>query len=554
MDERPGAIEERGAAYNRRAVLKASAGLGAVALAGRARHGAAQEAPPAASPAAGACLIPSPMAGVPDAYRCSIPTFRSVTAVPGDGSTVRTLQISYSPPVPPRGENLYWQELEKRLGVTLEPDLVPAPNYVEKIGVATAGGELPDLTTIWLPNAADQARAIQQGAYTDLTDDLTGDALVEYPNLAAFPDYVWRNVMIGGRIYGVPRPRTQVNEQLAFRQDWLDRLGLAQPRNAEEFLQIMVAFTQGDPDGNGQADTWGLGSGGGVGSASFFFFDMFRVPNGWRLNPDGTLTNQVETEEYRQAISFMRRLYEAGVCHPEFLTMNVAQARDLLVAGRFGAFLAGLAGFVGPAGLRLRAKQVAPEANLVALLPPGHDGGQTVKRKSIGFFAFVAIPTQIGGDQDRLRERFRILNYVAAPFGSEESVFLTNGIEGVHHEVAPDGSRVRTELGNAEIGDLPNLMNGAPVFYFPETPGDAEYLQGVVRDSMAIGIDNPTLGLISETDLDKGGELAQFVSDGQTAIVAGREPTSAWDQVVSGWRSRGGDQIRREYEEALAKQ
>ena len=42
------------------------------------------------------------------------------------------------------------------------------------------------------------------------------------------------------------------------RQDWLDNLGLKMPTTIEELKEVARAFTEDDPDGNGQNDTYGL--------------------------------------------------------------------------------------------------------------------------------------------------------------------------------------------------------------------------------------------------------------------------------------------------------
>jgi putative aldouronate transport system substrate-binding protein len=55
----------------------------------------------------------------------------------------------------------------------------------------------------------------------------------------------------------------------------------------------------------------------------------------------------------------------------------------------------------------------------------------------------------------------------------------------------------------------------------------------------------------SSTAVARGGELGQLRTDRLISFVTGREPLSAWDQFVRDWRGRGGEQIRKEYEEAL---
>ena len=95
-------------------------------------------------------------------------------------------------------------------------------------------------------------------------------------------------------------------------------------------------------------------------------------------------------------------------------------------------------------------------------------------------------------------------------------------------------------------------MSNPVVFYYSDTPDVGPYLQGPTKDLLALGVDNPVVGIFSPTDASKTGELSQFNRDSLTNLVAGRDPLSAYDDWVKNWRSRGGDQIRKEYQDALA--
>jgi putative aldouronate transport system substrate-binding protein len=562
--DRARAVVGGSSTISRRAALRlsaAAAGAAAIGGLGRGVVGAGQATPgtpgtPVASPGASPAATPdatgrivSAVEGVPDAYLTYPEPFQSVDNAPGSGGGVSTYQISYTPPVPPRDDNAFWQELERRLNVSpLRIDMQPADTYGDKIATVIAGGELPELMVMTPGGYPEQYQYFEQGAFNDLGPFLTGEALQAYPNLARFPEYLWRNVAINGTIYGVPRETFQIGYVLYTRQDWIDKLGLARPQNAEEFFELMVAFTKGDPNGNGSADTFGLGSQNGDLSRPFFQ-QMFRVPNGWRLNGDGTLTNAIETDEFVQAVAYMRRLWEAGVYHPDALSMSNAQAKDGLVAGNHGAYMDGPGGLPGSGGLRGRADEVNPEANVVAMVPMAHDGGPAIAYKGNGFWGFVAIPSAVR-DEARIQELLGILNYYAAPFGSQENVFLGNGLEGVHHTVQPDGTRVSTEQGQREIQNLTYLATPPTVFFY-DRPGDAVYMQQMIADHMAIAIPNPTMTLYSPTSVEQGGELGQLEEDAVNAVITGREPVSALDEMENAWRSRGGDQIRQEYQDAL---
>jgi putative aldouronate transport system substrate-binding protein len=502
-----------------------------------------------ARPAVGGKL-PSPAPNVPDAYLTPPPPFVSVAAVPGRGGKVSITKASQRPPAVPHDQNQWWQELEKRLGVTVDFTLVPLPQYTEKATALIASGDIPDLLLISPLAAPDQYKAVQQGAFTDLTSALAGDALAAYPNLARYPAAVWKNAAIKGKLYGVPRLSLAIGPALLYRQDWAEKLGIPAPKNADDILNLFTAMTKRDPDGNGKPDTWALGGQGADWSMSFMR-GMFRVPNGWRKNSDGTLTNQIETEEFKQSLDFARKLYAAGVYHPDAATMNRTQATNALIAGNIGGYADQLIQLNGDIRVRFEAKRLNPAANLGALAPPGSDGGMGVTYNGAGFGSIAAIPAKDGKDPERVKELLRLLDYFSAPFGSVEYNFLTFGIEGVHHTVQPDGTRILNDRGRAEIGELGTVVVPPPVFYYPSDPGDAQYLQDAATRIGALGIDNPALTAFSPTNAAKSVELNQLGTDRLTAIITGRDPLTALDQYVRDWKTRGGDQIRREFEQDL---
>lgn len=519
--------------------------------------GAARSSTPAqgASPAQNQIIegrIPSGVDGVPDAYTKLPSPYSAVTSAPGKGGKVRFFTIAYSEPPTAHNDNKYWQELEKRLGVQWEVQLAPADSYGEKYAALIAGGDLPELTylnTSAFPGGTVQLQPVKQGAFTDLTPYLSGDGLKEFPNLAQYPAFIWKNAAFQGKNYGVPKPVLRANSVPFYRDDWVKKLGLGPPKNPDELYAMLLAFTKNDPDGNGRPDTWGLAS-----WPTGFWPQIFKAPNGWRKNSDGTLTHQIETSEYRQSVDFARRLFADGAYHPDAPSMTTEQGRDATKASKIGLFSDGYIRFWGLNSVtRLIRSISSPTAELAPLLPPDSSSNLGVIHNSPGYWGFTAIPAKVGRDQEKARELLRVLNYLAAPFGSEEWRFIRYGFAGTHHSVDADGSLVLTDKGKADIGPFQTLVYpiiSEYVFFYPGTD-DARTAQDVNKRMIAIGIDNPTWNLFSQTSVAKQSQLDQLIRDRWIDIVAGRQPLSGVDDLVRDWRSRGGDDIRKEYEEGL---
>jgi putative aldouronate transport system substrate-binding protein len=501
-----------------------------------------------ATPAAVDGMYPSPIEGVPNAYYKYPAPFQTVTQTPGSGGTVKLAHLS-DVRIKPRDDNQYWQQLEERLGVTLDVTLIPGAAYAERMATMIAGGDFPDLVFL-LGLLYPQISEFQiQGAFTDVTAYLDGEARNAFPNLAAMPSYSFENSKLNGVLYGVPSPTSLQPNCLWYRADWLQTVGMAPPTNAAEFLQMIQAFAQNDPDGNGSNDTYGTSFERLDAVSQRFIHSMFRVGaegDGWIVNPDGTFTHAIETPEFRAALEYAREVWASGACHPDSLTQTSNEIREQLMAGTTGS---GPNAFILLHLIRTEAAKINANARIDGLVPPGHDGGQGVAYNIGGWFGQFAIPTPNGQDEARVQELLRICDYFGSPFGSEEYNFLVYGTEGVHHTVNDDGSRTLTQQGTEEVFN-PSL--GALNVLYSPVQEEIKYIQDLMAAQTRVGLFSPTVNLYSPAAAEKAGELGQMYTDRKIAISTGREGMESLDDWIADWKSRGGDEIRKEYEEAYA--
>ncbi|MFE2351391.1 extracellular solute-binding protein [Kitasatospora cineracea] len=549
---------------SRRTLLTGALGLGAgltLAACGSGSGGAGSHTPGAAFRTPQAGPVPSPMAGehrdpihgVPaayDRYPSAAEQFTSVAKAPGSGGTMTALMQLATTPAPGRGANRWWQELEKRLNLTWQPTLVGGSDIGDRAQTIIASGDMPDLFNVnhYFSPAID--RSVKQGAFAELSDYVGGSAILDYPNLARLPDWAWRNSSIDGGIFGVPRPTPLVNNVAFYRQDWRKKLGLDVPRNADEVYALLTAFTKSSPAGDG-VKTWGLSD-----LNSGFFAAMHRVPSTWRLNQDGTLTKDHETDEWEAMLAYMRKLWVGGAFHPDAPTMPWDQQRQLFLNGSIGMHAEGFNGMVSVGGDLGVIQRNSPGADLQPMLPPGFDGGKPLVAQDTGYWGYYSIPAKLRGNKDKIREVLRVCDYFAAPFGSSEYTFVNYGIADHHFTYGQDGSPVPT-TNAARLSELsmaymcqPSELN----FFFAGQPAQvAKDAQTFLHDAMPVSAPNPVVNLYSETAISKTPVLKQLIDDLMVAVVTGRKPISALAEARQSWKSQGGDQMRAEYEKALAK-
>jgi putative aldouronate transport system substrate-binding protein len=363
---------------------------------------------------------------------------------------------------------------------------------------------------------------------------------------------MWEATKMNGKIMGVPRPSGRASQIASYRVDWARKVGAhVPPRNAKEVHDMLVAFSKKDPDGDHHADTWGLGNYGDWGNSLVQF--MYRVPNNWRKNADGSLTYYIETPQYKQALAYERKLWADGAYHPDAASMDFAKDNQLYLSGKIGLEAEG-ASIYGPTGQQATLRKVDPGAQLAYLIPPGWNGGQGITWNLPGIFGFTAISSAVGNDKNRVKELLRILDWFAAPFGSEEYLYKNYGIAGRDYTMGANGVIMQTSTGQTEVnGDMVSLTGGLLVNYTPDNPRTAVLETTLQKKILKLGVDDPTANLFSPTAVRKGAELGQMVYDGETAVITGRRPLSYVGTTIKNWRSRGGDQIRMEYEEALKK-
>jgi putative aldouronate transport system substrate-binding protein len=499
-----------------------------------------------ATASVGKTYFPGGAPHVPDAYTAPPAAFQSVKLVPGTGKKVQAFEIFYATPSVPKSQNKYWQALDKTLNVDWEAIQVVSDDYDTK-GTVMLNSNTPADLFLFLDSDSVFRTALQQGAFNDLTSFLSGDGLKEFPNLARIAPSVWNNSKFQGKIYGVPRSRIEVGDVLMYRKDWADKMGLGIPQNPDEFYKMMVAFTKGNPTGKGQR-VWGFGGRAFFGQNAYLLA-MFGCPNNWRVESDGRFTYFIETDEFKQALDFERRLWAAGVYHPDSPVANNKQGKTGFESGKYATFIDAITSVLPE---QKRAMAIDPKVQVRVLIPYNNQG-KVAPRLSNGYAAITGIPTQATADPDRIKELLRILDYLSAPSFSVESNFLTYGIDGWDSKIGPKGVRQLTQKGQNEIGELTILANPPQSLYFPDDPQYVLPVQDDVRKWVQNAIPDPSWGLSSSTADKQNTALLALRTSGFQRIVRGQDPLSALPDVIKQWLNQGGAKIKQEYADSYSK-
>jgi putative aldouronate transport system substrate-binding protein len=539
---------------NRRTFLGLTAGIaGAAALAacGDSSNGKANvptgdnanvELPDPVAPPALPGQLTSTVPGVPTAYtQYPASPARTVTTPPGSGGEITTMQINFG--APPPASNSWQEELDKQLNAKIKATLVSDSDLAQKTQTFIAGGDIPDLFYLHLQKVPAALKYVQQGAFLELSKYIGGAAGKEFPNLAALPEITWRNSAIGGGLYGVPRAVPAANTgQPLFRGDWLTKLGGAEPTDADSLYAMLKAFSTGGNYAFGAITPWD----------QEFVLSMFRVPNSWKQNSDGTLVKDIETDEFEAALEYLAKLWKDGGFHPNAPSNDWSAAQDLWTSGKTGFF----GGNILASMTYLRGTPIKGVADMVASIRPFIAPGRTSGAKPTFYegpagYGIFAIPAKLEKDEKKVRELLGVLNFFAAPFGSEEFTLINYGVLGHNYTMKngiPTPSQDPARLAELSPQYLPSP--GEATIYIPGPPNQSQQVQKYFEQVQPNLVADPTMTKVSQTNIAKGNSLLEMIKDNFKQFITGRRPLTELQDFRKTWRAQGGDAVRREFQDA----
>lgn len=121
---------------------------------------------------------------------------------------------------------------------------------------------------------------------------------------------------------------------------WLDKLGLDIPTTTEEFKNMLIAFRDNDPNGNGIADEIPLAAHGDHIFTYLMNAFIYTAPgdDAWANNPglcyveDGKIIFAGDKEAFRQGLAYINELFEEGLIAADTLSMDSTQLKAVGMA------------------------------------------------------------------------------------------------------------------------------------------------------------------------------------------------------------------------------
>lgn len=209
----------------------------------------------------------------------------------------------------------------------------------EAFNLLIASGDLPDIV-----GGSSMKNNVNtygpEGAFVPLNKLIEEHA----PNIKAFfdanPD-VWASIKASdGNVYYIPYlPDGKYGRGYFVRYDWLEKLGLEPPKNVDEMYEVLKAFRDKDPNGNGKKD-----------EVPFFarhWQEMVRLVTLWDGRTsgsdvfhdfhvvDGQIKHGYAQESYKVGIQNLAKWYQEGLIDAEVFTRG-SRSREYLLSADLG--------------------------------------------------------------------------------------------------------------------------------------------------------------------------------------------------------------------------
>jgi len=265
-----------------------------------------------------------------------------------DGRQIITIGMPQKTTVTDYETNEYIQWLEKETGYDIQIQMYSSSVGDYKTQLATAiinqSEDLPHILIgfkgmgdgVWRQYGED-------GYFIDLTDymmDKEGKAKEWWDRAAeldpTFVDLILKRAAADdGKIYAFPRVEETVIDTMDYKafinQKWLTKLGLKNPTSTQELYDVLVAFRDKDPNGNGKKDEVPLVGSSNVVDWIINMFVYWRYETFFNLSEDGkTLTVPATSDDFREALIFARKLMDEGLMHSSIFNMSDSELKSML--------------------------------------------------------------------------------------------------------------------------------------------------------------------------------------------------------------------------------
>jgi putative aldouronate transport system substrate-binding protein len=440
---------------------------------------------------------------------------------------------------PPKPGNPYYKALDAAAGTKITWQNQDGNTYGQKLGAVLASSSIPDMVVVPSWELVGKIANAVTAKFMDLGPYLAGDKVKKYPNLAAIPSDSWRMSIFGGALRGIPMPAAAASFIVPYyRKDIFDKKGYSVPKSADEFLSWAKEAT------SAKAKVWACGD--MRWSAGSIFGVLPSGSIGWNIGDDGKLTYRIEHPEYLESLEWVRKLFEAGVVHPDDKA-NTGDVSQRFTAGQVLVFNGDMSAWYGKTAEQAQSN---PDFEIEGMDYFAADGGNPTLYAAPPAGSWSMI--RKGASKETVENALAAADFAAAPYGTKERMLVDYGVEGTHYTVK-DGVPVKNDLGNSEVSNAWVLLTApAPYLAHPDFPEVARKQVEWQQRQGAFMKKSSTYGM-NIVEPSRYANLSSQFEQLEIDYVRGNKKLSDVQQAISTWKSSGGDKLRDWYKQLIEK-
>ncbi len=329
--------------------------------------------------------------------------------------------------------------IDEKFNVDLKIEYMPwGTDYQTKLNVIMTGGDVPDM---FLADGAASQKYAVDGLLADQSTFVTPTTMPNYFK------WISQDVLNNYQLQGIKHARSPVPFQKTtfasfyVRKDWLTKLNLQAPKTYDELLNVMRAFTNNDPDGNGKKDTYGFSAAAAGGRIPLDFPQW--INNGlvadFMLN--GKEFVEVQSDpKVQNVIDGVVQMNKEGIIDPDWFVNKSPQHLDKASQGKIGILWSTDKNFAldsVPSSVQAKSKLIDPKADWQPIFPFANQPYGWKQGTAGGASPFLFAKNVADKKPDNIKRSIEILDWLA----SEEGYLLTHyGQEGKHYK--KEGSKI----------------------------------------------------------------------------------------------------------------
>ncbi len=436
---------------------------------------------------------------------------------------------------------------EEYTGTSVNWRLEANDTYKDKLGMTLMDKDnMPMILTVTDAMNANVVDAAKKGAFWDLSEYLADSA--SYPNLSQVNPNVLEALTVDGQVVGIPRTRQIGRYGFAYRTDWAEAVGITTPpQTVEDVYNMFHAFTYDDPDGDGKDNTYGLELCKYTGPLDVIQ-TWFGCGNEW-VEKDGQLVPVHQTEEFMEALRWMRKIYEDGLVRPDWAAVDTSTWEDGCKKGEAGCFLDTMDGAkrIWNYYTNNNVPSVVDPSATATMTMVGPINGHTLATS--GYNGFYLIAKSGAKTEEDVKTCLHFLDKMndnamleLADFGLEGISFTLNENGNVVLNPDMDSSQMPNCGLNQAVAYIPNRASTGLLLEKPESQLESEACE-VLNAQYAVF--NPALGYLanSEINAEVGTDIELIIDDARTQYICGQIDDAGFAQAAQQWLDRGGAQL-----------